>query len=293
MRSLLPWGDTQVVRALNGVSLRLRHGETLGIVGESGCGKSTVARILLGLDTPTSGEIFVGGEAQMVFQDPTSSFNPKMTVFSIVEEPLVVKRRGTRTERAERVHDLIAKVGLEQSYLHRYPNELSGGQRQRVGVARALALNPAVVVADEPTSALDISVRAQIINLLRDLQDELALSFIFISHDLLTVRYVSDRIAVMYLGEVVEYGSAADVFERPAHPYTQALLDAIPLPDPVREANRKATLASGELPSPINIPTGCSFAPRCPKATDRCRKEKPTTLGFPKSQQAACHYAAV
>jgi peptide/nickel transport system ATP-binding protein len=290
-KSVLPWAKPRTVRAVNGVSLRLSRGETLGIVGESGCGKSTVARLLLNLDEPTTGEIFIAGQAQMVFQDPYSSFNPKMKVFNIVEEPLIVTRRGDRTERADKVRALISQVGLEPSYLDRYPSQLSGGQRQRVGVARALALNPTVVVADEPTSALDVSVRAQIINLLCDLKEELEISIVFISHDLLTVRYVSDRIAVMYLGEVVEYGPAEQVFDHPAHPYTRALLDAIPVPDPVREADRKISLISGELPSPLNIPTGCAFASRCPQATTRCREEKPTLHQFSQQQQAACHYA--
>ena len=290
-KSMLPWAPSKTVRAVNGVSLRLSRGETLGIVGESGCGKSTLARLLLGLDEPTTGEIFIAGVAQMVFQDPYSSFNPKMSVFNIIEEPLVVTRRGDRAERAEKVRALIKQVGLEESYLDRYPSQLSGGQRQRVGVARALALNPSVVVADEPTSALDVSVRAQIINLLCDLKDELGISFVFISHDLLTVRYISDRIAVMYLGEVVEYGPAEEVFTRPAHPYTRALLDAIPVPDPAIEAKRAINIISGELPSPLNIPAGCAFASRCPKVTDLCRDEKPALVAYSHKRDAACHFA--
>lgn len=290
-KSVLPWAQPKTVRAVNGVSLRMRRGETLGIVGESGCGKSTLARLLLGLDEPTTGEIFISGVAQMVFQDPYSSFNPKMSVYNIIEEPLVVTRRGDKAERAAKVRALIKQVGLEESYLERYPSQLSGGQRQRVGVARALALNPSVVVADEPTSALDVSVRAQIINLLCDLKEELGVSFVFISHDLLTVRYISDRIAVMYLGEVVEYGPAEDVFVRPAHPYTRALLDAIPVPDPAIEAKREINIISGELPSPLNIPTGCSFASRCPKVTDLCREQKPILSAYSQKRGAACHFA--
>jgi peptide/nickel transport system ATP-binding protein len=289
-KPMLPWGKPQTVRAVNGVSFRVGRGETLGIVGESGCGKSTVARLLLGLEEPTAGDMFIAGQAQMVFQDPYSSFNPKMRVFNIIEEPLVVTGRGNRTERAEKVRSLIGQVGLEESYLDRYPSQLSGGQRQRIGVARALALNPSVVVADEPTSALDVSVRAQIINLLCDLKEELGISFVFISHDLLTVRYISDRIAVMYLGEVVEYGPAEQVFDRPKHPYTRALLDAIPVADPLLEANRKINLISGELPSPLNLPAGCAFASRCPRVTPKCREEKPTMPRFSQQQQAACHY---
>ena len=289
-KSMLPWVKPATVHALNGVSLRMRRGETLGVVGESGCGKSTLARLLLGLDAPTSGEIFVAGVAQMVFQDPYSSFNPKMTIFSIIEEPLVVTAWGNRAARAEKVRALIRQVGLEESYLGRYPSQLSGGQRQRVGVARALALNPSVVVADEPTSALDVSVRAQIINLLCDLKEELGVSFVFISHDLMTVRYISDRIAVMYLGEIVEYGPAEEVFLKPAHPYTRALLDAIPTPDPAVEAGRTLHIISGELPSPLNIPPGCAFASRCPKATPRCRDEKPALSAYTQKREAACHF---
>jgi peptide/nickel transport system ATP-binding protein len=289
--SLFSASRRNVVRAVNGVNLRVRQGETLGVVGESGCGKSTVARLLLGLEKATSGEIFIDGIAQMIFQDPFSSFNPKMKIGPIIEEPLIVKGWGDRAARAERVRSLITQVGLETGHLDRYPSQLSGGQRQRVAVARALALNPSVVVADEPTSALDVSVRAQIINLLADLKDELGISFVFISHDLLTVRYIADRIAVMYLGEVVEYGPAEDVFDRPAHPYTRALIDAVPVPDPAIEAARANATLSGELPSALDLPQGCAFASRCPMATDLCRNEKPMLRKHKKVQEAACHYA--
>ena len=288
---LLSRKPVPVVKAVNGVTLRVQQGETLGIVGESGCGKSTVARLLLGLEKPTSGEIFTDGLAQMVFQDPSASFNPKMRISAIIEEPLVVKRWGDRAARAARVRHLIAQVGLEEAHLNRYPSQLSGGQRQRVAVARALALDPSVMVADEPTSALDVSVRAQIINLLVDLKEDLGIAFVFISHDLLTVRYIADRIAVMYLGEVVEYGPADEVFDRPAHPYTKALIEAVPLPDPVTEATRAPKLLQGELPSPLNLPKGCAFASRCPIATDRCRAEKPVLRHPMKTREAACHYA--
>ncbi|KKB09659.1 ABC transporter ATP-binding protein [Devosia chinhatensis] len=279
-----------VVNAVNGVNLRVHRGETLGIVGESGCGKSTVARLLLGLEKPTSGDIFISGLAQMVFQDPASSFNPKMTIGDIVEEPLVVKAQGSRAERAEKVRQLIAQVGLDPSHADRYPHQMSGGQRQRVAVARALALNPSVVVADEPTSALDVSVRAQIINLLVDLKQDLGVSFVFISHDLLTVRYISDRIAVMYLGEVVEYGPAEEVFSNPRHPYTRALIDAVPVPDPALEARRVNVPLQGELPSPLDLPFGCGFASRCPLATDLCRTDKPALPTHDRARQVACHY---
>jgi peptide/nickel transport system ATP-binding protein len=290
-RSALPWRKPPVVRAVNGISLRINKGETHGIVGESGCGKSTVARLLLGLDPATSGEIFIEGMAQMVFQDPASSFNPKMTLSNIIQEPLVVTGWGTKAERLERVRELLAQVGLDESYLHRYSSQLSGGQRQRVAIARALALKPSVVVADEPTSALDVSVRAQIINLLVDLKQKLRVSFVFISHDLLTVSYISDKIAVMYLGEVVEYGPADEVFRNPAHPYTQALIAAVPIPDPEAEAARTQKPLSGELPSPLNLPAGCSFASRCLKATDYCRTHKMVLKPFSKTRETACHYA--
>jgi len=283
--------NRKVVRAVNGVNLRVRKGETLGIVGESGCGKSTLARLLLGLETATSGEIFIDGLAQMIFQDPFSSFNPKMKIAHIIEEPLTVTGWGDRASRAARVETLITQVGLEPAHLARYPSQLSGGQRQRVAVARALALNPSVVVADEPTSALDVSVRAQIINLLADLKADLGISFVFISHDLLTVRYISDRIAVMYLGEVVEYGPAQDVFDRPIHPYTRALIEAVPTLDPRLEASRTNAPLKGDLPSPLDLPTGCAFASRCPMATDFCRSDKPLLKKHRTSQEAACHYA--
>jgi len=282
---------SMTVRAVNGVNLRVWNGQTLGVVGESGCGKSTVARLMLGLEKPTSGDIFIAGLPQMVFQDPASSFNPKMKIGAILEEPLVVKNVGDKHSRTEKIQTLIRQVGLDPSYLSRYPHQLSGGQKQRVAVARALALNPAVVVADEPTSALDVSVRAQIINLLADLKDELGVSFVFISHDLLTVRYISDQIAVMYLGEVVEYGPADEVFAHPAHPYTRALIDAVPVPNPAIEKTRTNAPLSGELPSPLNLPTGCPFASRCPMVTDRCRAEKPILPPHKTSRQVACHYA--
>ncbi len=283
-------GPAPVVRAVNGVTLRVQQGETLGIVGESGCGKSTVARLLLGLEQPTSGEIFIDGLAQMVFQDPSASFNPKMRIGAIIEEPLIVKSWGDKAARSARLRQLITQVGLEEAHLERYPSQLSGGQRQRVAVARALALDPSVIVADEPTSALDVSVRAQIINLLVDLKEELGIAFVFISHDLLTVRYIADRIAVMYLGEVVEYGPADQVFDQPAHPYTKALIEAVPLPDPVTEARRATRLLEGELPSPLNLPKGCAFASRCPIATDICRTEKPVLRHPMKTREAACHH---
>jgi peptide/nickel transport system ATP-binding protein len=287
--SALPWRSSSEIKAVNGINITLKQGETIGIVGESGCGKSTTARLLLGLDQPTSGSIEVNGNIQIVFQDPYSSFNPKMKIGDIIAEPLQVQGVGSKEERKLKVRELIGKVGLEASYLDRYPSQLSGGQRQRIGVARALALNPSVVVADEPTSALDVSVRAQIINLLCDLKEEMGLSFVFISHDLSTVRYISDKIAVMYLGEIVEYGDAESVFQNPAHPYTKALLAAVPVPDPVLESMRDIQLISGELPSPANPPLGCAFHSRCPHVTEFCVRQKPALEDYQITRQVACH----
>jgi len=287
--SSLPWKQGQTIQAVNGVDLELRRGETIGLVGESGCGKSTTARMLLRLDEPTAGTIEADGTVQIVFQDPYASFNPKMKIEDIIAEPLAVRNVGTKEERKRRVRELIQKVGLEASYLERYPSQLSGGQRQRIGVARALALNPSVVVADEPTSALDVSVRAQIINLLCDLKEELGISIVFISHDLSTVRYISDTIAVMYLGEIVEQGPAEEIFREPAHPYTKALLDAVPVPDPAFESRRSIKLLSGDLPSPANPPSGCAFSGRCPAATDACSIAKPALRAFEERRKVACH----
>ena len=301
-----PWEKVTRIHAVDGLTFSLNKGETLGIVGESGCGKSTTARLLLSLDEPTAGNIIVEGvelsklkgkelkrmrgRIQMVFQDAYSSFNPKLTIEEIIAEPLTVQQVGTAEERKERVRDLLFKVGLDPSYVKRYPGQLSGGQRQRVGIARALALGPSVIVADEPTSALDVSVRAQVINLMRDLQDDMDLSFIFISHDLSTVRYISDRIAVMYLGEMVESGPANEVFENPLHPYTQALLAAVPIPDPVKEGEREISLITGDLPSPANPPSGCRFHTRCPLATDKCNEEKPELSTYSLGREVSCHY---
>lgn len=287
--SLNPWKKGSVIRAVNGITMTLKKGETIGIVGESGCGKSTTARMLLDLEKPTEGSIKIDGVIQIVFQDPYASFNPKMKIGEIIGEPLQVQQIGTKDERRHKVRELIQKVGLEPSYLDRYPSQLSGGQRQRVGIARSLALNPSVIVADEPTSALDVSVRAQIINLLCDLKDEMGLSFIFISHDLSTVRYISDTIAVMYLGEIVEYGPAEDIFISPAHPYTRALLNAVPVADPAIEEKRDIELLQGDLPSLMSASQGCPFSSRCPVAEDRCLQTKPELIDYQTNRKVSCH----
>ncbi|MEX2649152.1 MAG: dipeptide ABC transporter ATP-binding protein [Alphaproteobacteria bacterium] len=296
----------RAVAAVNRVSLRLERGETLGVVGESGCGKSTLARVMLRLIEPTAGAIRFDGEdllaldrnrlrlrrrdMQIVFQDPYASLDPRLTVGAIVAEPLAIHGVGNRAARRARVAELLGLVGLEPGAASRYPHEFSGGQRQRIGIARAIALEPKLVVADEPVSALDVSVQSQILNLLVELRTRLALSYVFISHDLGVVEYMSDRIAVMYLGRVVETSATEELYRRPAHPYTQALLAAIPVADP--EHRRERGAVGGEMPNPEDPPTGCAFHPRCPHATERCRREVPAlrTLdtGVP-PHVVACH----
>ncbi|UCH73704.1 MAG: ATP-binding cassette domain-containing protein [Rhodospirillales bacterium] len=284
------------IRAVDGVSLVLRRGETLGVVGESGCGKSTLGRSILRLLEPDSGEIVFDGEdlltlgpsalrakrrdMQMIFQDPFASLDPRLTIGSIVGEPLVIHRIGDRASRPRAVFDLLETVGIEADAVRRYPHEFSGGQRQRIGIARALALRPRLIVADEPVSALDVSIQSQILNLMAELRLRFGLSYIFISHDLAVVEHLSDTVAVMYLGRIVEAAAIEDLFARPSHPYTQALIAAVPEPDPARRATR--TVLKGELPDPENPPPGCPFHPRCPKAMDACHSivPKDANIGF-------------
>jgi oligopeptide/dipeptide ABC transporter ATP-binding protein len=293
------------VHAVDDVSFELEEGETLGLVGESGCGKTTLARSLMRLLDPTAGSICFHGreiskagrrelrplrrEMQMVFQDPFASLNPRKTVSQTVGTPLRLHGTGG-DEVAGRVGELLDRVGLSAEHAGRYPHEFSGGQRQRIGIARALALEPKLIVLDEPVSALDVSVQAQIINLLDDLQDELSLSYLFVAHDLSVVRHVSDRIAVMYLGKLMEVSAAEELYTKPIHPYTHALLNAIPVPDPRENRERERVVVGGEPPNPIDPPSGCVFHPRCPRSTDVCREVEPPLTRYPGGHLAACHH---
>jgi oligopeptide/dipeptide ABC transporter ATP-binding protein len=299
-----PASNKQLVRAVDGVSFVIRRGETFGLVGESGCGKTTVGRCLLRLIEPTGGEVRFDGRnltelnrtelrglrrrMQIIFQDPYSSLNPRMKVGQIIAEPLVVHGSGSKAEQREKVAELLRVVGLDPDYANRYPHQFSGGQRQRIGIARALALNPDFIVADEPVSALDVSVQAQVVNLLQDLQAQFGLTYLFISHGLAVVKHISSRVGVMYLGKLVELASADDIYSNPLHPYTQALLAAIPLPDP--DANqRPVKRLGGDVPTPLNPPSGCRFHTRCPHATDRCKIEEPVFSEISPGHWAACH----
>ena len=294
------------VKAVDNVSFHIDKGETLGLVGESGCGKTTVGRSLLRLIEPTAGNVYfdtvdlvalapgpmraMRRRMQIIFQDPYSSLNPRMTVLDIVGEALAIHGIARGREREDRVKSLLERVGLSSRYVNRYPHEFSGGQRQRIGVARALALSPDFIVCDEAVSALDVSVQAQVINLLMDLREEFGLAYLFIAHDLSVVRHISDRVAVMYLGEIVETSGADELFERPLHPYTQALLSAIPVPDPTRVQNR--IVLEGDVPTPINPPSGCHFHPRCPVAEELCSQEAPGVTDAGDGHTFRCHVAA-
>ena len=295
------------VRAVDGVSFDVHQGETLGLVGESGCGKSTTGRTVLQLYRPTSGTVNFDGinlvelkgeslrkmrrKMQMIFQDPYASLNPRMTVSEIIGEPLIVHHIAKGKEVEERVEHLLEIVGLNPVFANRFPHEFSGGQRQRIGVARALALQPSFIVCDEPISALDVSIQAQVVNLLEELQDQFNLTYLFIAHDLSMVRHISDRVAVMYLGIIVELASRDEIYHSPLHPYTQALLSAVPIPDPFAEAKRKRVILEGDVPSPTNPPSGCRFRTRCPIAAAMCAESRPEFREFKPGHFVACHFA--
>ena len=297
--------SSRPLKAVDDVSFSIRKGETLGLVGESGCGKTTVGRTLLHLYKPTAGEIIFDGnpiatkhdlveyrkKTAMVFQDPYSSLNPRMTVADIIAEPLDIhKMYQTKAERQERVLELMARVGLNSEHANRYAHEFSGGQRQRIGIARSLAMGPEFIVCDEPVSALDVSIQAQVINMFDELQEQMGLTYLFIAHDLLVVRHISDRIAVMYLGKMVELAESNEIYDHPLHPYTRSLMSAVPLPDPKRARENKRIVLTGDIPSPLNAPSGCPFRTRCPHATDACAEAMPEFNEVSPGHFVACHH---
>ena len=300
-----PAGKKRTLKAVDNVSLTIAKGETLGLVGESGCGKTTCGRTILKLYPPTSGQIFFDGEdvshikgkgllnfkkrAQMIFQDPYSSLDPRMTIAEIISEGMTVHNHLSNQEKQEKVNELLGKVGLTEDYANRFAHELSGGQRQRIGIARALAVEPEFIVCDEPISALDVSIQAQIINLLIKLQKENHLTYLFISHDLSVVRHISDRVGIMYLGSMVELATSDELYANTLHPYSKALLSAVPIPDPKLEAQKKRQIIEGDVPSPINKPKGCAFSSRCPLACDKCRQSAPTLKEAAPGHFVACH----
>ncbi|MFC4409537.1 ABC transporter ATP-binding protein [Chungangia koreensis] len=299
----------EFLKAVDGVAFEVKKGETLGIVGESGCGKSTTGNLIMNILEPTEGTIIFNGKnltklskselrqerkhIQMIFQDPFSSLNPRLKVFDLIAEPLIAHKLHRGKELKNRVKELLEIVGLRPEHANRYPHEFSGGQRQRIGIARALALNPKLIICDEPVSALDVSVQSQILNLIAKLQKEFGLTYIFIAHGLPAVKYISDRIAVMYLGKIVELGTKEQLFSKPLHPYTEGLLQAIPIPDPTLRKRGTRQVLEGDLPSPVNPPSGCRFHTRCPYATDLCKQETPELNAFEEGHSVACHYPLV
>ena len=301
-------GGGQILKAVNKISLPIKRGETVGVVGESGCGKSTAGRTIMRLYEPTGGNVLYDGKdifamkgadlralrrnMQMIFQDPYASLNPRMTIIDVIGEALDIhKLAGSRAERKRKVENLLDLVGLNPDHATRYPHEFSGGQRQRIGIARALAVDPKFIIADEPISALDVSIQAQVVNLLQDLQRSMGLTYLFIAHDLSMVKHISDHVAVMYLGKVVEFAESGQLYDDPRHPYTRALLSAIPIPDPEVEASRERIVLKGDLPSPINPPSGCQFHTRCPIARDVCKSDEPKLLEIREGHFASCHFA--
>ncbi|QUH20070.1 ABC transporter ATP-binding protein [Alkaliphilus sp. B6464] len=305
VRKDISLGKVQYIKAVDDISFHINEGETLGLVGESGCGKSTLGRTIIRLYDSTEGDVFYKGQnisrmkekdikpyrrkMQVVFQDPYASLNPRMTVDELIKEPLSIHNIGSEEERSDRVYELLEKVGLNPSYFNRYAHEFSGGQRQRIGIARALAINPEFILCDEPISALDVSIQAQVVNMLEELQNEMGLTYLFIAHDLSMVRHISHRIGVMYLGKLVELADSNELYNRPAHPYTQALLSSIPVPDPRLAKSKIKTILEGDVPSPLNPPSGCKFRTRCKYATAKCAEIEPQMKDIGGGHMAACH----